>query len=234
MPEGCPWSGWTPPNVNWCEQELCSWVTNPAGTWSNLAYVVLGLWMIREARAASERGGPNLAALGPASILVGVLSGIYHASYTYFLQFFDFVGMFVFCFTVISENALRLGWVGPSRKLAFFVGGVVGFSALVPLLTELGIAIQPLVAFLIALALGQELTLRRRARERGLHVEYRPFWIGLGFLAAGGLFSALDVTRVWCDPTNHWLQGHAVWHVLTAIALFAFFRFYAGLARDAA
>jgi hypothetical protein len=234
MPEGCPWSGWTPPNVNWCEEELCAWVTNPADTWSNLAYVVLGLWMMQESRRHAGSGGPNLAVFGPASILVGVFSGIYHASYTYFLQFFDFVGMFVFCFTVISENAVRLAWVGPARKIPFFVVGVVLFSALVPLLTELGVAIQPLVAVLIALGLGQELALCRRARESGRPIAYQSYWVGLGFLAAGGVCSLLDVTRVWCDPTNHWLQGHATWHILTAIALFAFFRFYASLETRAA
>ena len=38
LPPGCPWSGFTPPNVDWCEEELCAWVVNPADTWSNLAY----------------------------------------------------------------------------------------------------------------------------------------------------------------------------------------------------
>ena len=43
------------------------------------------------------------------------------------------------------------------------------------------------------------------------------------------LCSALDVTRVWCDPENHWLQGHAAWHLLSAASLVALYRFYAGL-----
>jgi hypothetical protein len=44
-------------------------------------------------------------------------------------------------------------------------------------------------------------------------------------LAAGGVFSALDVTRTWCDP-HSLLQGHAIWHVLSAICLgFAFLHY---------
>jgi hypothetical protein len=39
--------------------------------------------------------------------------------------------------------------------------------------------------------------------------------------------SVLDVSRVWCEPANHWLQGHAVWHVLSALALLFTARHYA-------
>lgn len=228
MPDGCPWSGWTPPNVDWCEEELCAWVTNPADTWSNLAYVAVGLWMWRETRRRAGSGGSDLFLFAPAAIAVGVFSGIYHASYTYFFQFFDFVGMFLFCFTPISENALRLGWIRPERKLAFFLGGVVLFSALVPMLFETGWPIQVLVALLIAGTLGQEAVLRRRAREASLAIDYMPLVTGLALLAAAGAFSLADVTRTWCDPRS-WLQGHAIWHVLSAAALVGFYRFYAGL-----
>jgi len=33
-------------------------------------------------------------------------------------------------------------------------------------------------------------------------------------------------TRVWCDPTDHWIQGHAAWHLLSAASLVMLFRFY--------
>ena len=112
LPPGCPWSGFTPPNVDWCEEELCGWITNPANTWSNLLYVALGVLMWREAR---RRRSPALAPFGPASIAVGVFSFVYHASYTWMLQFFDFVGMFLFCFCVLALNARRLGWISPRR-----------------------------------------------------------------------------------------------------------------------
>jgi len=220
---GCPWSGFTPPNVDWCEEELCRWIVNPADTWSNLLYVVLGLWMLRAARGRSD-----LRLFGPASIAVGCFSFAYHASYTWALQFFDFVGMFLFCFTVLARNASRLGWVAPQRERRFFALGVVGASALVPVLFELGVAIQLTVAVCIAVALAQEAALRRRAPPAA--VFSRSYWIGLALLSLAALCSLLDVTRVACDPSNHWLQGHAAWHVLSALALLAFFRFYAALA----
>jgi len=45
--------------------------------------------------------------------------------------------------------------------------------------------------------------------------------------------SMLDATRIWCDPSNHIYNGHALWHILTAIALFLYFQFYQQFAFDA-
>jgi hypothetical protein len=222
LPPGCPWSGFTPPNVDWCEEELCAWIVNPANTWSNLAYVALGLWMWRAAR-----GRADLRLFGPASVAVGAFSFAYHASYTWALQFLDFVGMFLFCFLVIARNATRLGWIEPRREPRFFALGVAGASALVPVLFELGVAIQLTVAACIAAALGQEVALARRAASPA--ARSRSYAAGLALLGLAGLASLLDVTRIACDPASHWLQGHALWHGLSALALAAFFRFYAEL-----
>jgi hypothetical protein len=224
LPPGCPWSGWTPPNVDWCEEELCSWVVNPADTWSNLAYVGFGVAMALRARG---RHSPVLTLFAPASVLVGIFSFVYHASYTWFLQFFDFVGMFVFCFTLITANALRLHWVRPERAIGFLVVGVALFSALVLLVSETTVPIQALVALLIGAILGQEWSLYRRDPANA--PDYRAFQIALGLLAAAALFSLADVTRVFCDPSNHWLQGHAIWHLLSAASLYAMFRFHEGI-----
>jgi hypothetical protein len=226
LPPGCPWSGWTPPNIDWCEEELCAWVTNPANTWSNLLYIALGILMWREARRSGSRA---LALFGPASVAVGVFSLAYHASYTWFLQFFDFVGMFLFCFTVLTANARRLGWIGVERQTAFYLGGVAAFSALVPPLFEAGIPIQGLVLLLVLAMVAQELALRRRSGPLPAH---RLWWTALALIAAAAVCSALDVTRTWCDPANHWLQGHALWHLLSAASLYVLFRFYAALALD--
>ena len=223
LPPGCPWSGWTPPNVNWCEEELCSWVVNPADTWSNVAYLAFGLLMIVGARA--ERSD-TLALFAPASILVGVFSLVYHASYTYFFQFFDFVGMFIFCFAVITANAVRLRWIEPSGTLRFYVVGVAGLSALVPIVSKTQVPIQFLVLLLALVILGQEFAAFRRQRPSDPPTHRLLFFAGLGLLGLALAASLADLTRTWCEPTNHWLQGHALWHVLSAGALYLLFRFY--------
>ena len=58
---------------------------------------------------------------------------------------------------------------------------------------------------------------------------YGAYWLALGLISAAAVCSALDVTRVWCDPDDHWIQGHAAWHLLSAASLLALYYFYAGL-----
>ena len=107
-----------------------------------------------------------------------------------------------------------------------YLAGVIGMSALVPVGFYLGFPIQALVFFLIVALLWQEFTIHRRSHDA---TDYRWFAAALALIAAAAVFSALDVTRAWCDPADHWLQGHAVWHVLSAAALLALFHFYRGV-----
>jgi len=228
LPPGCPWSGFTPPNVNWCEEELCAWIVNPADTWSNLLYLVLGALMWREAH---RRRSASLAAFGPASIALGVSSFLFHASYTWMLQFFDYVGMFLFCFCVLALNARRLGWIAARHQVAAMLVGVAAASALVPPLFHRGFPIQVVVLVLVLAMIGQEVWLLRRDGALPAH---RWWGAALALLVAAAVFSVLDLTRVWCDPSDHWLQGHALWHLLSAASLYAIFRFAAALDLDAA
>lgn len=110
--------------------------------------------------------------------------------------------------------------------MAFLVTGVVSMSALVPLLSQTTVPIQSLVGLLIAAILVQAALAFRRRGEAAEAVDRRPFFIGLVLLTAAAAFSLADVTRAFCDPANHWLQGHAIWHVLPAASLYAMFRFY--------
>jgi hypothetical protein len=222
LPAGCPWSGFTPPNVDWCEREACAWIVNPADSWSNLAYLLGALAMWWLARRAA-RG--DLAHFAPASCAVGVFSFAYHASYTWLLQFFDFVGMFVFVGLVLARNAVRLGWLSAARERAFWLAFVAAASACLPPLFHAGIPIQATVFVLILASVAQELALWRRAApaERSGHASY---WAALAALGAAAAFSLADVTRAWCRPDSLW-QGHALWHLLSAAALVLLLRFYA-------
>ena len=103
---GCPWADWTRPNVKWCEDNLCEWITTPANTWSNLFYFVAAYMMLCGTNeiAASRQGvsgnaapiAANLHLFAPATVAVGATSFAYHASYAYAFQVADFWGMFCF------------------------------------------------------------------------------------------------------------------------------------------
>src|SRR5262245_29292604 len=123
MQDGCPWSELShaaPPNVKWCEEQLCAWVTEPANTWSNLPYVAAGAWLLWRARRSGERLD---VIFGRVLIVVGVLSGVYHSSYTFFLQIFDFAAMYLFMMLLVSFNLVRLGAVPRERLWRTYAAG---------------------------------------------------------------------------------------------------------------
>jgi hypothetical protein len=86
----------------------------------------------------------------------------------------------------------------------------------------LEIPIQGIVFVLIVVLVGSEL----RLRQHGGAFEMRFFVLAIGLISAGAVFSLLDVTRTWCDPAHPFLQGHAIWHLLSALCLAAAYLHY--------
>ena len=222
---GCPWHALSElrlPNVDWCELQRCSWVVEPANTWSNLAYVAVGgaLWLL-----ARRSPSPHLRFFAPAALLVGLASGIYHASYTFVLQILDFFGMYVFCHLLLTLNLRRLGALDAGSWWPRYWQLVGGTTVLTVALDFQDVPIQGIVFVLIVAVVASELWLWRRDPR----VRLGFFGLAVGLVTAGAGFSLLDVTRTWCDPTHPFLQGHAIWHVLSALCLLAAYLHYAQL-----
>lgn len=219
---GCPWHALSElrlPNVDWCELQRCAWVVEPANTWSNLAYVAVGgaLWLlVRQSPSAQLRF------FAPAALLVGLASGIYHASYTFVLQILDFFAMYVFCYLLLTLNLRRLGVLHAESWWPRYWQLVGATTALTVALDFLGVPIQGIVFVLIVAVVASELWLWRRDPR----VRLGFFGLAVGLITAGAVFSLLDVTRTWCHPTHPFLQGHAIWHVLSALSLLAAYFHY--------
>ena len=126
---------------------MCAIISTPANTWSNLAYVAVGVYML-------FRAGKNkdLKLFAPAAIATGIFSGLFHASQSRFFQFFDFVGMYMFCMVAVTINCRRLGLFGRQQQVAVYMLGVVTCTLLTPILTAMNIPIQLIVVFLIGCA----------------------------------------------------------------------------------
>jgi hypothetical protein len=220
---GCPWYGLSEvrlPNVDWCEAQRCAWAVEPANAWSNVAYLVVGTLLIVAARRSRSA---TLRAFGPAAIVVGLCSGVYHASYTFVLQILDFFAMYVFCYLLLAVNLRRLGALSAGSFWGAYAALVLATTALTVAADFAGVPIQGIVFVLIVAIVASELWLRARGPAP---VPMGFFALAMAAIAAGGVFSALDVTRTWCDPHHPFLQGHAIWHVLSAVCLgFAFLHY---------
>jgi hypothetical protein len=221
----CPWhaiAGFGPPNIKWCEERLCAWVNEPANAWSNLAFVLVALIVVAAARQRPLASAP-LRWFAPTVALVGAASFVFHASNTYLTQLLDFLAMYLFCGLLLGINAARLGWLAPPRVPAAVFVGAAALTGVTAVIVRWQAPIQLIVLALIAGILVGEALCQRRTRPRP---RLRGFWLAVALLAAALACSLLDATRRWCVPDDHVLQGHAAWHVLSALSLLAAFFHY--------
>lgn len=221
-PPECPWyalAEYGPPNVKWCEERLCALVNEPANAWSNLAFVAAAVAVAALARRGAPLSSPVLRAFPALLVLLGACSFAYHATNVLVTQLLDFFGMYLLCLSLLMINAARLGLLASRWVVRASLLGSAALALLTGLLAQFGAPIQALVGALVAAIVATEL--RCPGRRPG-----RPFALALALLGAAGLCSALDVTRVWCDPQDHVLQGHALWHLLAACGLVAAFVHY--------
>ena len=56
---------------------------------------------------------------------------------------------------------------------------------------------------------------------------YRPLFLACGTFAVSYAIWWLDKLGLACDPDNHVLNGHCIWHFLGALSFAFWYRFYA-------
>lgn len=216
-PDSCPWGGWAPPDIQHCEENLCAWVAAPADSWSNLAYLAMGVYLIRRAPPGPAR------IFGPLALFVGMSSFLFHASFTAAFQALDYAAMFALFLSMLALNAWRAGLLG-ERALARSVWSGTGLCLLLfALLRKAGLPVQPMILALAAAVLFSEYWLWRRERAPSYA------WLGgaVALAACGFALWLGDYTRLLCNPGDHLWQGHAAWHLLTALGIGALARYYA-------
>ena len=213
----CPWvplREWGGlPNVKWCEETLCSYVAEPANTWSNLAFLIAAgaLWWFT--RKDPEK---MVRFWAPATFWVGITSLIYHATVSFVTQVFDFWGMYFFFVLVLLLNLARIGTLSTLRFFPVLWALIFGLTVLTVGVAKLGLPVQGIIGVLL---LGTLVTEAIATRRSSVPVGHRYLFGSLAVIAVAGAFSASDASRLWCDRSNHVFQGHAIWHVLNGIGI---------------
>lgn len=218
LPPGCPWSIFHPPTIQYCERNLCSIITQPANTLSNLAYFIAGYYLNKQ----NKRNGIYYLRYFPIIvILTGIASLLYHASFTFFFQFFDLSAMYLFSSMIIVLNMRRAEVVSESVQTPVFVG-MVGVSMLFLLFfNSIGLLIFLLHVFV---AFFSEIYLFRLQID---NISYHYYALTLLFFGIALVAWFVDYARIFCFPNNHFLQGHAIWHILSSFCFVFIYKFYA-------
>jgi hypothetical protein len=203
--------------MKFCEELLCGSIRQPANSFSNIGFVICGFLILWRERS---RSWSPYHLMGVAAVLIGVTSGIYHASMTFFWQFFDVSSMFMLILLALSFNLVRVGWIKASQFTLTYVATLVLSMALMLLIK--GKSGEYIFGVEAALVTGIEYLIYKQG-QRPL---YGSLLRALGSFLTAFLIWNGDVHGWWCDPTNHYIQGHAAWHLLCALAIWFLYGFY--------
>ncbi|HEY0322816.1 MAG TPA: ceramidase domain-containing protein [Pyrinomonadaceae bacterium] len=221
------WETWKPatcmPDFCFCEHIRSGTIRQPANTWSSFGFIFLGVWVIRQSRRDvkndNQFAGSNLittkfvygAIYGLALILIGLGSGFYHASLTFYGQFADVMGMYLLaCFILLYNLSRRYN----PNNIIITISYVLLNTVLAVLLLNLPFLRRYLFALLLIAALIPEyVVLRANKAINKSHFIKAALAV---LLFAFGIW-ILDTTKILCMPDS-WVQGHAIWHILCAIS----------------
>ena len=212
------------PTITYCENNVLSYVAQPANAWSNLAFILIGIYLLFLSR---NQKNLLLKFLGPMALLIGLCSFFYHASYTFVGQFLDLGSMFLASSYLLVFNLHRL-------SARFFTIGktVILFFVLVSSSLTVVYFIRP-TNFTIGLPIFslQVLTILilelQMYKRRTNNYEIQNLLVALALLIAAFIFWNLDFLRLWCNPnTFHLINGHALWHILNSLVFIFLYSFY--------
>ena len=206
------------PTIKYCEDNLPSYIAQPANSWSNLIFVFVGVYIFLKSR---DHKNPLLKFIGPMAVLIGIFSFIYHASYTFVGQFLDLGSMYLLSSYLIILNLRRLNTEFFTTRKLFSIFSLLIFASFsatyfIRTINNFNIGL-PIFALQILAVLILEWQLHKRNVNN-----YRTQNILIAFVIFIFAFILwnLDFLRIWCDAnTFHLINGHALWHILNGISL---------------
>lgn len=214
-------------------------IRQPANTWSNLAYLAVGLFAltlgVHDYKNENRTDSANFLVRYPLfSIMYGLSciylfigSFFYHASLTAVFQKLDQTGLYSVIAMILVLNLYKIfpyfnhrGTTRDSHKwakvlvlllnIAFFNWlWRININALVPGL------------LLMIIITGMYYTLA--VNRTGFFTKY--MYAAFLIMFAAGSVWVLDRERMACQPDS-FLQGHALWHILTAVSIFFIYLYY--------
>lgn len=224
---GPDWSVFAPASCTatrcFCElPRTGSLLLQPANSWSSLGFAFAGALIILNARMPGWSSAfPRTAAyvFGVTAIFVGIGSVLLHATLTLWGQFFDVVGMYLVSGFMLIVALAKWQQI-PDRKAIMLYLSLC--AILVAILAGFPEARRWLFAVVLAAAIMIELVF-----ARPLRLSARPSLYIYGMLlnALAFVIWNLDQNGQMCRPESLF-QGHAIWHLMGAAALWFAFLYY--------
>lgn len=219
------------PSSCFCEAIRGGAIKQPANAVSSLAFVIVAVLVLRRAwndRARSSDGQiarfhTNIAyplVFAAALTFVGLGSAYFHATLSFNGQFLDVLGMYLIATFALIYSIDRLRGIPTGMMIVLFAALNTLLAAL---LYWVPVARRFLFAILVIGIIIVELIIKRRSNEPSSN---RYIVRAIAVMTIAFAIWITDYTRLLCDPSSI-IQGHAIWHVLGAIASWQLYLHYA-------
>jgi hypothetical protein len=198
------------PTVQYCEAATNMLIARPWYAISNVAFLVIGILIL-------FRGGRHSRLFGSVALLVGSLSFLYDATYTYLSQLIDLSGMLVLVSILLYLN-LRLFL----QKQSLITGLAVSFIiALYAIITLRGFAGDIVFGLLVLSYVVSEIYLLCTKR----HIKKRRWLLAFGVFLLGFIFWLCDASHLYCANIGLF-NGRAIFHYANTMTIYLLFIFY--------
>ena len=237
------WQPWSPAGGNafhFCESNhMDQLIRQPSNTWSNLGYFLVALFMltmgVNDLKQSGRKASDNFLVRYPVfSILFGLYamylfigSFLFHASLSSYFQKMDQTGVYSIAIIVLAFNlykifpVFRFKGTWKSTHTLMAITTLVLNYVIFEKLQRININILfPVIMALVFLTSCYYLLFVSNE-----HYFTNYLWAALSALILASVIWILDRTNVACNP-NSILQGHALWHLLTAVSILFIYLYY--------
>lgn len=215
----------------YCEAPRAGWIRQPANTWSCLAGVVVGLAITahsvtRRRSGRADRGANRMRSgglypglYGCIVVYSGIAAAFFHASLTEWGGKLDMISMILSFGFWLVYNVARVFDLTKTQFLLLFIG--LATMLLVPRVVFDFLGFEIFAGLVGAVLLSEILVARSPLR-----VQRSWLWVSLTlYPPALGVWWLSLSGHLLCEPSSL-LQGHAVWHVITALSPGALYLYF--------
>ena len=222
--------------MKFCEFARDGYIKQPSNTFSNLGFSIVGLYIVYYF-AKNKLNFSNLftqnysyVILFSSSIIItGAGSFAMHATNAHWGGFFDLLGMFFIASFMLSYALKRLLHFSHSFFVVLFLSAVLvsSYIYLTPSINQTGhlfTGAELIFMLMLFTAICIECYFNF-IKKISIHKQFGLTSIFLLIISFGIWTISLSKESIFCEPHSY-IQGHAIWHILDAIACLYLFKYY--------
>jgi hypothetical protein len=192
------------PTVSFCEEATNMIIARPWSFISNLPFVLIGIFLF-------FRGGKEGKYIGLASVIVGLASSLYDASYRFYAQVIDLMGMMLLLNSFLYFPLKSIFKKDSIVFLALFANQILYLILVLFIQGRIG-------QIWYGLIIATYLALETFQAVKNKHLP-KNLVTGLVIFVVATMIWVMDSVLEFCPPQN-WLTGRVIFHVLVPISIY--------------